>query len=378
MKTINLMLTASVMFSVVLTGCGIQQEETSVAESTMPDIQIATIPVETKSAATPPPAVAETEAEAVPAENSDIPEETSVSSKPEKTLNYNTVLFDKAIFAALLDSITGGTDYYFVSDPDRDGFSELLVSIPQTESSSQNLILEGLGSAGIYYYDATGVQNDFFVLDPVTGDVYLNENTVENGLLVSQEYFQWTGSKWQSACMLYNGSCYWNYQEITVDEFLANADAMLGITPAEDIFNITFTGTPESAANAFYQYLAGYFKTEHPVSADIDGDGTTEQIISVQNLSKSWCANVRSLYDENSFFNIESLSNIHTTCFVLDTASDGRVRIRSENFDRRYRFTEAGGKLFAYDDTNSMQTVQYSAEKDGFGKRFLSISMMMN
>ncbi|MBR1554095.1 MAG: hypothetical protein IJ644_01740, partial [Oscillospiraceae bacterium] len=70
--------------------------------------------------------------------------------------------------------------------------------------------------------------------------------------------------------------------------------------------------------------------------------------------------------------------NIHTTCFVLDAVSDGRIRIRSENFDRRYRFTQAGGRLFAYDDTNSMQTVQYSAEKDGFGKRFLSISMMMN
>ncbi|MBE6876438.1 MAG: hypothetical protein E7496_06905 [Ruminococcus sp.] len=374
--TIKFMLTASVMFSVLLTGCGIQQEENSIPEPTVPDIQIATIPVETKSAVSPAPVTAETDA--VSAEIPEIQDETVTTARPEKTLNYNTVIFDKAIFATLLDSITGGTDYYFVSDPDRDGMSELLVSIPQTESSSQNLILESMGSAGIYYYDATGVQNDFFVLDPVTGDVYLNENTVENGYLVSQEYFQWTGSKWQSACMLYNGSCYWNYQDVTVDEFIANADAMLDITPAEDIFNISFTGTPETAGEAFYQYLAKYFKAEHPVSADIDGDGTTEQVICVQNLSKSWCANVRSLYDEESIFNTEALSNIHTTCFVLDTVSDGRVRIRAENFDRKYSFTQAGGRLFAYDDANSMQTVQYSAEKDGFGKRFLSISMMMN
>ena len=69
--------------------------------------------------------------------------------------------------------------------------------------------------------------------------------------------------------------------------------------------------------------------------------------------------------------------NMHTTCFVFDLTENAKVRIRSENFDRRYQFRESGGKLFAYDDTNTIQTVQYSNEADGFGVDIMSVSMMM-
>ncbi len=398
MKTIISMLTASALFSVLLTGCGIQQEENTISATSAPEIHIDTIPAETQALTTVPPvetSAPETEtvllteaAEILPSEiiPAELPSTEAVSSEPKTTLvyQYNDILFDKAIFAALLDSIggTSGTQYFFVSDPDRDGASEFLVTLPETSVSSRNLIFENMTSAGIYYYNATGAENDFYVIDPVTGNVYLNENTrSDDGIdIISREYFEWTGSKWQSACMLYRNNCYWNYEPVTVEQFLQNADAMNRIT-AEDIFNLTISGTPESAADAFYQYLSKSFKLERPIAADVDGDGFTEQILFVQNLSQKWCANIKDLYQEAdkepAYLDTEALSNVHTTCFVLDSVGAGRVRIRSENFDRRYRFTQSGGKLFAYDDMNIIQTVQYSAENDDFGKHFLSVAMMM-
>ncbi|GEM_PF-2727962 len=382
MKTIISMLTASVMFSLLLTGCGTAAEQNS-QEETLPDLQIAAIPIETQKEAAPVPdlpseTVLLTEAaETLPEEI--IPEMLPTEETPQEPVSYNTAAFDKAIFGAMLDAVADKTQYYFVSDPDRDGMSEMLITLPDSETSSRNVIMEGLNSAGIYYYAAAGAENDFFVLDPSTGDVYLNENTrsQDGESIISREYFQWTGSQWQSACMLYNGACYWNYEPTSVEQFLANADAMLSITPPEDIFNMTVSGTPEQAADAFYDYLSDWFSLERPVAADIDGDGSPEQVLCVQNLSKRWCADIRNLYQTESFFDAEKLNAIHTTCFVLD-AVNGRTRIRSQNFDRKYRFAQSGGRLFAYDDTNTTQTVQYSKINDGFGKYFLSMTQMMN
>ncbi len=399
MKKIISMLTASALFSVLVTGCGIQQEENIVPETSAPEIHVATIPAETQALTTSPPSVEtsvpETEtvllteaAELLPTEiiPEEVPATETVSSEPKSTLvyQYHDIDFDKAVFAALLDGIAGtsGTEYYFVSDPDRDGASEFLVTLPQSETSSQNFILENMASAGVYYYNATGAENDFYVIDPATGNIYLNENTrSDDGTdIISREYFEWTGGKWQSACMLYKNNCYWNYETVTAEEFLQNAEAMNRIA-TEDIFNLSLSGTPETVAEAFYQYLAKTFKLERAVAADIDGDGFTEQVLVVQNLSQRWCANIKDLYQEAdqapAFFDTEPLSNIHTTCFVIDTVGAGRVRVRSENFDRRYRFTQSGGRLFAYDDMNIIQTVQYSAENDGLGKHFLSVAMMM-
>ena len=49
MKTIISMLTASALFSVLLTGCGIQQEENTISATSAPEIHIDTIPAETQA-----------------------------------------------------------------------------------------------------------------------------------------------------------------------------------------------------------------------------------------------------------------------------------------------------------------------------------------
>ncbi|MBR1529091.1 MAG: hypothetical protein IJ642_07295 [Oscillospiraceae bacterium] len=374
MKKIFSVLTASVMFSGMLTGCGTRQETESV-ENTVPDIQIATIQVETQTTQEEeiiPPSAVSTEAvqQQLPAQ--------MTTENPKKTLNYQTELFDKAVFGALLSGLSEYPIDFIASDADRDSSLELLVALPVSETFSQNIVFENINSSGMYYYDATGVTNDFYVMDPANGNIYLNENTRtdDGAAIISQEYFEWTGSSWRSACMLYSNNCYWNYENVTVGEFEAYAASMQKIY-LEDLFNLTVSGTPETAAEAFYQYLAKWFKPERPVSADIDGDGTPEYYVSVQNLSKPWYSNVRNLYSQETTLIADSVMNMHTTCFVFDFVEGGKVRIRSENFDRRYRFNQSGGKLFAYDDTNTIQTVQYSNEPDGFGTHIMSVSMMM-
>ena len=57
MKKIISMLTASALFSVLATGCGIQQEENIVPETSAPEIHVATIPAETQALTTSPPSV---------------------------------------------------------------------------------------------------------------------------------------------------------------------------------------------------------------------------------------------------------------------------------------------------------------------------------
>lgn len=370
MKTIISMLTATALSSVLLTGCGLQQTENANIKSGESEFQIATIQTEPPVKSAPAPVTepsGTTEAEEIPESN---------SPETQETIQYNPIAFDKAVFAAVLDAVAGNirTNDYLVSDPDRDGMSELLVILPDTETRSQNLVIENMLSAGIYYYDATGAENDYFVLDPETGDVFLNENTRSgDGSVISREYFHWTGMQWVSSCLLYGYKCYWNGEETTPEAFYAHADSMLSITPPEDIFNVHVLGTPETAAEAFYQYLSQYFKLDRPVAADIDGNGTTEQVLFVQNLCKSWNANVRNLYGTDSILNTDRISSVHTTCFVLDTDESGYVRVRSENFDRKYKFSQSGGMLFAYDDTNSMQTIQYSTANDGLGKHFMTM-----
>jgi len=378
MKKIAPLLMASVMLSEILTGCSTQQES-ELPEEPAPDIQIATISVETQ------PEQEETAVQSVPVTEAVqylpseiIPELPSETTAPVKTMNYQTELFDKAVYAAVLDGLSEFPIDFIATDADRDSALELLVALPISETSSQNIVFENMNSCGIYYYDATGVENDFYVMDPVNGNIYLNENThADNSdTVISQEYFEWTGSVWQSACMLYGNDCYWNYETVSIGEFEAYAASMQNIY-SEDLFNLSFSGTPETAAEAFYQYLARWFQTERPVSADIDGDGTPEYYVSVQNLGKPWYSNSVNLYTDENSLDMGSVMNMHTTCFVFDFVEDGKVRIRSENFDRKYQFRQSGGKLFAYDDTDTIQTVQYSGEDDGFGMHIMSVSMMM-
>lgn len=368
MKIISVMLTAPVLISMLLTGCGFQQEGYQ-AETEMPPVGIATIPVETKPVVT---------------ESPDIVQNTELSTEnlnqEESASVYSRTVFDKAMFAALLKAAADDcyTDSFYVGDVDKDGYSELVATLPYSESTSANLLFDDFNSAGLYYYGATGAANDYFVINPETGDVYLNENTrsEDSKSVVSREYFKWKDKKWDSACMLYGGRCYWDYENTSSSSFSKKASALKQIKPAEDIFNIFVTGTTQVAADELYKYLSKYFALEHPFSVDIDSDGKKEQVLFIQNMNKAWCTEIKNLYTTDGYFNPSTFQNMHTTCFVLDEAGENMVRIRSENFDRKYRFVELNDRLFAYDENDELQTFQYSDANSGVNTHFMSMVKM--
>ncbi|MBR4320140.1 MAG: hypothetical protein IKP69_08855 [Oscillospiraceae bacterium] len=377
MKKIIAMLTATVMFSLLLTGCGISLENNSPDETAVPDIQIAAIPIETQSATSPAP-VSDTRQQAETQAKNQSQIETTAQTEI-KIGNYTGEMFEKAIFAALLRGAISDEDiaYYTICDADKDNANELLAIIPYTEGSSENLVFEHPSSPGFFYYDATGANNDYYAIDPSTEDVYLCENTRsrDGSSIVAREYFHWSGRLWQSTCMLYGGKCYWNYANTTEEDFLAKSNALIRLNAEEDILNLSLPGTPETAAEAFYKYLSKYFAVDRPLSVDIDGNGSKEQVVFVQNLPKSWWGNMRKIYESDSehTLDINIFKSAHTTCFVFDTGADGNVRVRSENFDRKYRFAQYNDTLVAYDENNDLQTISYAVEDAGFGKHIMSV-----
>ena len=369
-KIIIMLMTLTVAARLTACGTVIQNPDAEPEQ----EIHVATIPAPAEDAEQPTRYSPVSEAvETAPTETVEdgliiITEETT---EPEQ--HYNTLKFDEAVFAAILDTIDSPVTY-FANDLDGDSVAEFLISAPLEEGRSRNIVLEGIPTSGLYYYDATGVDNDFYVINPENGRALLNENTHdEEGNSVSTEYFVWTGNSWELVSQLYGYNCYWNYEPTTQETFLNNAGQMQSVGTPEDIFNIYLNGTPEQNAKDFYDYLSEYFQISAPLTADIDSDGTPEQVLFIQNLTKRWGSNVISIYGQESVFDTEKLNNVHTTCFVLDTANDGRTRLRSENFDRKYTFQVSGTMLFAYDDTNSMQTIQYSRENDGRGIHFMSM-----
>lgn len=373
MKKSMIMLTMAMTVSVILTGCGFQKIENPETDS---EIHIATIQTQTEHAAPKPAPTTETQPQSESVETT--PEEMDSNSESDtnpQVVYYSDSDFEKAIFAALLDGLctTFAPQCYVMADADNDNQSEFMIAMPVSETSSQNIVLESPASAGIYYYDATGVYNDFFVIDPEQNKVLLNENTrSEDDYIISREYFEWQGNHWETVSLLYDSHCYWNNANVSTDEFIANAENLLQINQPEDILNICLTGDIEEITDAFYQYLSKYYKLEKPVIADINNDGHTERVLVVQNLSKNWVANIHNLYESDGILDTSKLEAMHTTCFVLDSLGHS-VRIRSENFDRKYTFAESGGMLFAYDDTNSMQTIQYSDSNDILGQHFMSM-----
>ena len=370
------MLTATVMFSVLLTGCGISLENPSAEETTIPDIEIAAIPIETQSATSPAPVLATEQQVETQAQT-----ETTVQEDVEYN-GYSSSIFEKAVFAALLRSAVSDEDiaYYSICDADKDGANEMLAIIPYTDGSSENLVFEHPSSPGFFYYDATGANNDYYAVDPETEEVYLCENTRsrDGSSIVAREYFHWSGRLWQSTCMLYGGKCYWNYQNTTEEDFMAKSNALVRLNLDEDIFNIVVSGSPDGVAEAFYQYLSKYFAVDHPLAVDIDGNGSIEQVIFIQNLPKGWWGNMRKIYEGTSehTMDINIFRSAHTTCFVFDTDINGRVRIRSESFDRKYRFAQFNNSLVAYDENNALQTISYATENAGFGTHIMSVIKM--
>lgn len=377
--------------SVLLTGCGFQEIENLETE---PEIHIATIPVQTeqKENTAPESGKAESLENRENSENSENSEqnpdsdsdpnpeeafETESETEPE-VIPYSDYDFEKAIFAALLDGLCCNTAMpsFVMADTDRDHYAEFMISIPISETSSQNVVLESPASSGVYYYDATGIRNDFFVIDPEQNQVFLNENTrsEENpDSIISREYFKWAGNQWETVSLLYGNHCYWNNANVSTDEFYANAEKLVELSGSEDVFNIYLTNAElKEVTNAFYEYLSRYYQPSKPIAADINGDGMSEQIISVQNLSKNWVSNLHNLYETDGVLDVTGLNAMHTTCFVLDYIGEN-VRIRSENFDRRYTFSQSSGMLFAQDDTNAMQTIQYTNHADGLGEHFMSV-----
>ncbi|MDE5753322.1 MAG: hypothetical protein K2H89_02060 [Oscillospiraceae bacterium] len=365
--------------SVLLTGCGFQEIENPESDS---QIHIATIPQQAEHAAPKPAPTTETKSETenfseTAIENKERPElETEAESETEPEIApYSDYDFEKAVFAALLDGLCSNTDSptFVMADVDRDHYAEFMISIPVSETSSQNIVLESAVSAGVYYYDATGIQNDFFVIDPEQNQVFLNENTCsEEGNIISREYFEWQSNQWETVSLLYGNHCYWNNANVSTDEFYTNAEKLIDVFQPEDVFNIYLSAEMKEVTDAFYQYLSKYYKPSKPITADINGDGMSEQIIFVQNLSKNWIGNVHNLYETDGVLDTTGLSAMHTTCFVLDYVGES-VRIRSENFDRKYQFEESGGMLWAYSDTNATQTIQYTDSLDGLGKHFMSV-----
>ncbi len=356
--------------SFLLSGCG-----TAVDQE--PELHIATIPAQpdapVSSVSVPP--TEETQPE-VSAEHKPPESTTEMISATDTTdtASYEAAMFDRAVFAAVMDPLTDVPGMYLLNDIDGDGMTEFLLAVPVSDTQSWNIILESPGSAGVYYYQATGLINDYFVIDPEDGQGRINENNhSDTGEIISSEYFRWTGTALELTSQLYGGSCYWNYQGTSSSDFLAKAAAMQSVQN-EEIFNLVFSGTPEQIANSFHEYLSGYFKqVKPPVAADIDGNGSIEQVIVIQNLTKRWASNIISLYDQDETMNTDPLANVHTTCFVLDDIGNGMTRLRPANFDRKYTFAAAGGRLFAYDDTNTMQTIEYSTENAAPGKQFMSI-----
>lgn len=388
--------------AVLLTGCGFQEIENSEPE---PEIHIATIPaIQSKNPGNPGNSVdsenpgnltnLENPEDLENPENSGNPEnlgnldseadpgsetDSEIESETEPEINsYTDYDFEKAIFAALLDGLCCETAMpsFVMADTDRDHYAEFMISIPISETSSQNVVLESPVSSGVYYYDATGIENDYFVIDPEQNQVFLNENTRSESnpdSIVSREYFEWAGNQWETISLLYGNHCYWNNQNVSTGEFYDNADKLVRLSGSEDVFNIRLHHAElKEVTNAFYDYLSRYYQPSRPITADINGDGMSEQIISVQNLSKNWVSNVHNLYDTDGVLDITGLNAMHTTCFVLDYVGED-VRIRSENFDRRYTFAQSGGMLFAQDDTNAMQTIQYTDHADGLGEHFMSV-----
>ncbi|MDE6088371.1 MAG: hypothetical protein K2G25_08305, partial [Oscillospiraceae bacterium] len=377
--------------SVLLTGCGFQETENLETE---PEIHIATIPTQTKQKESTASEFRKAESPKNP-ENSENPEsseqnpdsnsdsnpeeasETESETEPE-VIPYSDYDFEKAIFDALLDGLCCNTAMpsFVMADTDRDHYAEFMISIPVSETSSQNIVLESPASSGVYYYDATGIQNDFFVIDLEQNQVFLNENTrsEENpDSIISREYFEWAGNQWETVSLLYGNHCYWNNANVSTDEFYTNAEKLVELSGSEDVFNIYLTNAElKEVTNAFYEYLSRYYQPSKPITADINGDGMSEQIIFVQNLSKNWISNVHNLYETDGILDVTGLNAMHTTCFVLDYIGEN-VRIRSENFDRRYTFSQSGGMLFAQDDTNAMQTIQYTDHADGLGEHFMSV-----
>ncbi|MDE6729919.1 MAG: hypothetical protein K2J71_03990 [Oscillospiraceae bacterium] len=388
-KQFRFMIWIAWSISVLLTGCEFQETENLETE---PEIHIATIPTGQKknteikiseiSVQNPdldlnPDSDSDPDPDPEEASESESDSETESETEPE-VIPYSDYDFEKAIFAALLDGLCYHTQMpsFVMADTDRDHYAEFMISIPISETSSQNVVLESPVSSGIYYYDATGIQNDFFVIDPEQNQVFLNENTRsgENpDAIISREYFKWSGNQWETISLLYGNHCYWNNANVGTDEFYANAEKLMVLFNSEDVFNIYLDNTElKEVTNAFYDYLSRYYQPSKPITADINGDGMSEQIISVQNLSKNWVSNVHNLYDTDGVLDLTGLDAMHTTCFVLDYIGE-TVRIRSENFDRRYTFSQSGGMLFAKDDTNAMQTIQYTDHPDGLGEHFMSV-----
>ncbi|MDE6658092.1 MAG: hypothetical protein K2J88_05860 [Oscillospiraceae bacterium] len=399
MKKSIIILTMAMLISITLTGCEFQEIDNPDTESE-PEIQIATIATQTEHAAPKPAPTTETQALSETIQT--VPEEVTESDTDANSnfICYTDSDFEKAIFVALLDGLCVNTipDCYIMADSDSDNYSEFMIAMPTSETTSQNIVLESPATAGIYYYDATGVSNDFFVIDSEQNKVLLNENTrselktempefqnpeteeleqiqetENNAPIISREYFEWQGNHWETVSILYGNHCYWNNTNVSTGEFLTHAENTPKISPTEDIFNIYLAGDIQKITNAFYEYLAKYYKQlEKPVSADINGDGIPEQFLFVQNLSKNWISNIHNLYESDGELDITGLDAMHTTCFVLDYV-ENYVRIRSENFDRKYIFAESGGMLFAYDDTNSIQTIQYSDRNAVLGEHFMSV-----
>lgn len=395
MKKSIMIMTMAMLGSVLITGCEFQEIDNSNHTEPEPDIQIATIATQAEHAAPKPAPVVETQPKSEISET--VSEENSESDTENKMIYYSDSDFEKAIFAALLDGLCTDTisECYIMADADNDSYSELMVALPISETASQNIVLESPNSAGIYYYDATGVSNDFFVVDPELNKVLLNENTRADTIketeetqvdeeqeetqntninnIISREYFEWQGNHWESISILYGNRCYWNNQNVSTGEFLANAEKIIPVEKSEDVLNIYLIGDMQEIANDFYAYLAKYYKQlEKPILADMNSDGSPEQIIVVQNLSKNWVSNMHNLYESDNEFQATGLNSMHTTCFILDN-TENCVRIRSANFDRKLTFEESAGMLFAYDDTNSMQTIQYSEKDAILGEHFMSV-----
>lgn len=307
----------------------------------------------------------------------------------DKNHEENIQTFDKAIFGAVTDALAlvGILESCIVTDADSDGKLELTVSANITDSSldisalnKTEIMFENIVAPGVYAFSSTGrAQNiDCFVDNEKETVLFMDSYMAGNFMWISHSC--WTGSTWEIMSEYVCESsiseehrvttCYWNHETVTEEEFFSLQDELDGErNDLPQILNTYIDGDVADVSGEFYSHLKTHLDVQSPLAVDIDKNGTVEQVIAVNNLTSLWRENTV-FFNESGEQDFTGFDNVKSTIFVLDEY-DGRVRIRSENFDREISLSVVDGSIVVNNDTNL--SLEYSAEEDTLETNFLKI-----